>query len=190
VTWANGTTSPKYPTNLQGSRKLRNRKQKKPLRRSSSTLTWSASSRITSPVLQAQPQRNQPNLVPLLVETRRSHQPARSTMAILGIPPPRRLNRHEHLVARPRRPPHGSPTLRRRPLQRLQTRHRRSRNKQTQTTHVCRKDLVCDRTRALNRLCAVLLEYFPALEAAFDYAMVKAAVVLLTKYATPAASAG
>jgi transposase len=49
-----------------------------------------------------------------------------------------------------------------------------------------RKDLVCDRTRALNRLCAVLLEYFPALEAAFDYAMVKAAVVLLTKYATPA----
>jgi transposase len=49
-----------------------------------------------------------------------------------------------------------------------------------------RTDLVCDRTRALNRLCATLLEYFPALEAAFDYAMVKAAVVLLTKYTTPA----
>lgn len=49
-----------------------------------------------------------------------------------------------------------------------------------------RTDLVCDRTRALNRLSAVLLEYFPALEAAFDYAMVKAAVVLLTKYTTPA----
>jgi transposase len=49
-----------------------------------------------------------------------------------------------------------------------------------------RKDLVCDRTRAINRLCALLLEYFPALEAAFDYAMVKGAVVLLTKYATPA----
>jgi len=49
-----------------------------------------------------------------------------------------------------------------------------------------RTDLVCDRTRAINRLCAVLLEYFPALEAAFDYAMVKAAVVLLTKYTTPA----
>jgi transposase len=48
-----------------------------------------------------------------------------------------------------------------------------------------RTDLVCDRTRAINRLCAVLLEYFPALEAAFDYAMVKAAVVLLTKYTTP-----
>ena len=50
-----------------------------------------------------------------------------------------------------------------------------------------RTDLVCDRTRAINRLCSVLLEYFPALEAAFDYAMVKAAVVLLTKYTTPAA---
>lgn len=49
-----------------------------------------------------------------------------------------------------------------------------------------RTDLVCDRTRAINRLCAVLLEYFPALEAAFDYAMVKAAVVLLTRYTTPA----
>lgn len=49
-----------------------------------------------------------------------------------------------------------------------------------------RTDLVCDRTRAINRLCATLLEYFPALEAAFDYAMVKAAVVLLTKYTTPA----
>lgn len=48
-----------------------------------------------------------------------------------------------------------------------------------------RTDLVCDRTRAINRLCAVLLEYFPALEAAFDYAMLKAAVVLLTKYTTP-----
>lgn len=48
-----------------------------------------------------------------------------------------------------------------------------------------RRDLVCDRTRAINRLCATLLEYFPALEAAFDYAMIKAAVVLLTKYTTP-----
>lgn len=49
-----------------------------------------------------------------------------------------------------------------------------------------RTDLVCDRTRAINRLSAILLEYFPALEAAFDYAMIKAAVVLLTKYTTPA----
>ena len=36
-----------------------------------------------------------------------------------------------------------------------------------------RTDMVCDRKRAINRLCAVLLEYFPALEAAFDYAMSK-----------------
>jgi transposase len=47
-----------------------------------------------------------------------------------------------------------------------------------------RADLVCDRTRAIDRLCAVLLQCFPALEAAFDYAMVKASVVLLTKYNT------
>jgi transposase len=53
-----------------------------------------------------------------------------------------------------------------------------------------RTDLVCDRTRAINRLCAVLLEYFPALEAAFDYAMLKAAVVLLTKYTTPSGIRG
>jgi transposase len=32
-----------------------------------------------------------------------------------------------------------------------------------------RTDLVCDRVRAINRLRATLLEYFPALEAAFDY---------------------
>lgn len=31
-----------------------------------------------------------------------------------------------------------------------------------------RTDMVCDRTRAFNRLRATLLEYFPALEAAFD----------------------
>ena len=32
-----------------------------------------------------------------------------------------------------------------------------------------RTDLVADRTRAINRLRAQLLEYFPALERAFDY---------------------
>jgi transposase len=48
-----------------------------------------------------------------------------------------------------------------------------------------RTDLVCDRTRALNRLRATLLEYFPALEAAFEYQSRKAALVLLTKYQTP-----
>nr|WP_136610466.1 IS110 family transposase [Sinomonas albida] len=48
-----------------------------------------------------------------------------------------------------------------------------------------RTDLVCDRTRAFNRLRATLLEYFPALEAAFDYSQRKGALVLLTKYQTP-----
>ncbi|EME65055.1 transposase [Rhodococcus ruber BKS 20-38] len=48
-----------------------------------------------------------------------------------------------------------------------------------------RTDLVCDRTRAINRLRALLLEYFPALERAFDYSTCKAALVLLTGYQTP-----
>ncbi|MCJ1698026.1 IS110 family transposase [Rathayibacter caricis] len=48
-----------------------------------------------------------------------------------------------------------------------------------------RADLVMDRTRAINRLRATLLEYFPALEAAFDYATTKTALVLLTRYQTP-----
>ncbi len=38
-----------------------------------------------------------------------------------------------------------------------------------------RTDLVADRTRAINRLRAQLLEYFPALERAFDYSHSKAA---------------
>jgi transposase len=48
-----------------------------------------------------------------------------------------------------------------------------------------RADLVADRTRTINRLRATLLEYFPGLEAAFDYAQRKAAVLLLTEYQTP-----
>lgn len=48
-----------------------------------------------------------------------------------------------------------------------------------------RADLVADRTRAINRLRATLLGYFPALEAAFDYSLRKGALVLLTKYQTP-----
>jgi transposase len=48
-----------------------------------------------------------------------------------------------------------------------------------------RSDLVADRTRTINRLRATLLEYFPGLEAAFDYAQRKAAVLLLTEYQTP-----
>lgn len=48
-----------------------------------------------------------------------------------------------------------------------------------------RSDLVADRTRAINRLRAQLLEYFPALERAFDYSTSKAALILLTGYQTP-----
>jgi transposase len=50
-----------------------------------------------------------------------------------------------------------------------------------------RADLVADRTRAINRLRAQLLEYFPALERAFDYSNNKAALILLTGYQTPEA---
>jgi transposase len=49
-----------------------------------------------------------------------------------------------------------------------------------------RTDLVCDRVRAINRLRATLLEYFPALEAAFDYSK-KAPLILLSGYQTPEA---
>jgi transposase len=48
-----------------------------------------------------------------------------------------------------------------------------------------RTDLVADRTRAINRLHAQLLEYFPALERAFDYSKSRASLVLLTGYQTP-----
>jgi transposase len=48
-----------------------------------------------------------------------------------------------------------------------------------------RTDLVADRTRAINRPRAQLLEYFPALERAFDYSASKAALILLTGYQTP-----
>lgn len=50
-----------------------------------------------------------------------------------------------------------------------------------------RYDLTADRTRAINRLRAQLLEYFPALERAFNYSTSKAALVLLTGYRTPTA---
>ena len=48
-----------------------------------------------------------------------------------------------------------------------------------------RTDVTCDRTRVINRLRAQLLEYFPALERAFDYSASKGALVLLTGYQTP-----
>jgi transposase len=47
-----------------------------------------------------------------------------------------------------------------------------------------RTDLMCDRVRAINRLRATLLEYFPALERAFDYSK-KAPLILLGGYQTP-----
>ncbi|MFE7170077.1 IS110 family transposase [Streptomyces sp. NPDC057616] len=53
------------------------------------------------------------------------------------------------------------------------------------TTHRC--DLIADRVRLLNRLHDVLTGISPALEAAFDYADHKGALVLLTGYQTPAA---
>lgn len=50
-----------------------------------------------------------------------------------------------------------------------------------------RTDLICDRVRAINRLRATLVEYFPALEAAFDFSKSKAALMMLSTYQTPAA---
>lgn len=50
-----------------------------------------------------------------------------------------------------------------------------------------RLDLIHDRVRTIHRLRATLLEYFPALEAAFDYSKRQTALLLLTKYATPQA---
>lgn len=50
-----------------------------------------------------------------------------------------------------------------------------------------RLDLAADRTRAINRMRAQTLEYFPALERAFDYSTSKASLALLTGYQTPAA---
>src|SRR6476469_579198 len=46
------------------------------------------------------------------------------------------------------------------------------------TSH--RLDVIHDRVRAINRLRAVMLEYFPALEREFDYSKNKAALVLLS----------
>ncbi len=50
-----------------------------------------------------------------------------------------------------------------------------------------RTDLIGDRVRTINRLRAVLLEYFPALESAFDYSKSQAALILLQGYQTPKA---
>jgi hypothetical protein len=45
---------------------------------------------------------------------------------------------------------------------------------------VRRNDLAADRNRAISRLRAQLLEYFPALERAFEFAHRKFALILLT----------
>jgi transposase len=50
-----------------------------------------------------------------------------------------------------------------------------------------REDLVHDRTRAVNRLRATLVHYFPSREGAFNYATTGGPLVLLTRYATPSA---
>jgi hypothetical protein len=50
-----------------------------------------------------------------------------------------------------------------------------------------RLDLAADRTRAISRMRAQMLEYFPALERAFHYKTSKASLVLLTGYQSPAA---
>ena len=48
-----------------------------------------------------------------------------------------------------------------------------------------RTDLMRDRTRAINRLRALLSMYFPALERALDISNVKGAIILLTGHQTP-----
>ena len=48
-----------------------------------------------------------------------------------------------------------------------------------------RTDVICDRVRAINRLRATLLEYFPTRGRAFDYSKSKAALTLLSGYPTP-----
>ncbi len=48
-----------------------------------------------------------------------------------------------------------------------------------------RTDVVYDRVRTINRLRQTLMEYFPALERAFDYSKNKAALTLLSRYQTP-----
>jgi len=66
-------------------------------------------------------------------------------------------------------------------------RHRDETTVELRTLCARRADVSADRNRALNRLRAQLLEYFPALERAFDYSHRKAALILLTGYQTPEA---
>lgn len=70
----------------------------------------------------------------------------------------------------------------RRDLQRIDRTDETATELRLLTAH--REDLVCDRTRAVNRLRSTLLEYFPGLEAGFDFNRRKGALMLLTKYQT------
>ena len=69
----------------------------------------------------------------------------------------------------------------------LEFRHRDEFTVELRTLCARRTDVAADRNRAINRLRAQLLEYFPALERAFDYAHRKGALILLTGYQTPEA---
>lgn len=73
----------------------------------------------------------------------------------------------------------------RRDLQPLQERDEIAVDLQTLTAR--RADVAADRTRTINRLRAQLLEYFPALERAFDFSKFKGALTLLVALRTPAA---
>ena len=70
----------------------------------------------------AGPWREPAGVVRRMVAPRRSHQPARIALACLGAPAPGPRHRHEHLVARPRRPPHARPAGSRRAVQGLRQR--------------------------------------------------------------------
>ena len=73
----------------------------------------------------------------------------------------------------------------RRDLTPIQTNGQLSQDLRMMASH--RTDLIHDRVRTINRLRAVLLEYFPALESAFDYSKSKAVLILLQGYQTPKA---
>jgi len=66
-------------------------------------------------------------------------------------------------------------------------RHRDEFTVELRTLCARRTDVAADRNRAINRLRAQLLEYFPALERAFDYSHRRGALILLTGYQTPEA---
>jgi transposase len=100
-----------------------------------------------------------------------------------------RLQRSPHLPRRredrcQRRRDHRRPGPMRRDLQPIRLGDDIATELRLLTAH--RTDLTCDRTRAINRMRASLGEFFPGLEAAFDYSTSKAALLLLTGYQTPA----